>query len=102
MSTTTVLRRGSARAELYVRAALRNAADRIIDAGRRHPVILAEACGLARLVHAGLLSKTDLKSVVWQAAQQAGKEDEAEIDRIIDFGMDHADTAPLPRGIAHG
>jgi hypothetical protein len=96
-----VLRRGSARADLYVRAALTKAGKRIITSGQRHPAILSEACGLARLVKAGLLGRSELKSLLWQAAQQAGKDDEAEIDRILDFGLSHADTTPLPAGIAN-
>jgi hypothetical protein len=96
-----ILSQGSARADLYVRAALTHAASRIIGSGRRHPVILSEACGLARLVNAGLLGRSEMKAVLWQAAQQAGKDDEAEIDRLVDFGMDHANTTPLPNGITH-
>jgi hypothetical protein len=96
-----VLRKGSARADLYVRAALTIAGKRIIAAGQRHPAILSEACGLARLVKAGLLGRSELKSLLWQAAQQAGKDDEAEIDRILDFGLSQADTTPLPTGIAN-
>jgi hypothetical protein len=95
------LRQGSARADLYVRAALKSAADRIMGAGRRHPAILQEACGLARLVRAGLLGEAEMKSVLWQAAQAAGKDDEAEIDRIVKFGMDHPDGGALPEGIPH-
>jgi hypothetical protein len=98
----TGLRQGSARADLYVRGALRRAANRIAGADRRHPAILSEACGLARLVHAGLLTKSAMKSVLWQAAQKAGKVDESETDRLVEYGMDHAETTPLPVGLAHG
>jgi hypothetical protein len=50
-------------------------------------------------VHAGLLGETEFMSVLWEAAQAAGKDDEREIDRIARFALDHASTAPLPDGI---
>jgi hypothetical protein len=40
-----------------------------------------------------------MKALLWQAAQRAGKNDESEIDRIIEFGMKHAGTVPLPEGL---
>jgi hypothetical protein len=92
---------GSARSDLYVRAALSSAFDRIITASKRHPVILSEACGLARFVHAGLLTCSNLKSVLWEAAQRAGKTDENEIDRILEFALVHSSVAQLPTGPTH-
>jgi hypothetical protein len=37
-----------------------------------------------------------LNSVLWNAAQHAGKDDQSEIERIVDFGLDHPDTTPVP------
>lgn len=95
------LRRGSAKTDLYIRKALSSAFDRISGAPRRHPVILAEACGLARFVRAGLISSRDLHSLLWQAAQHAGKTDQSEIDRIVDFALQSASAIHLPPWIAH-
>ena len=93
---------GSARAVLYVKAALDNAHKRITNAALRHPAILSEACSLARFVNNGLLTKSELHDTLWNAAQQADKDDEAEISRMVEFGLSHADSSPLPEGMLHG
>ena len=93
---------GSARAVLYVKAALDNAHKRITNAALRHPAILSEACSLARFVNNGFLTKSELHETLWNAAQQADKDDEAEISRMVEFGLSHADGSPLPEGMSHG
>lgn len=87
---------GSARGAVYLRAALYSAVQRILGADRRHPAILTEARGLARLVHAGMLDLAVMERVLRDAAYGAGKHDEAEITRIINFAMAHPSDARLP------
>lgn len=55
----------------YVLAALSRAAANIASADKRHPCIVAECRGLARLVHAGLLDESALRAVVMEAARRA-------------------------------
>ena len=93
---------GSARAALYVKGAIDHATDRIRSASMRHPTILQEACGLARFVHAGLLTRSALHSALWAAAAHAGKDDEAEIERMVAFGMEHPDINPIPVELRNG
>jgi hypothetical protein len=93
---------GSARARLYIDAAREKAAERIRTATMRHPTILQEACGLARFVNAGLMTKSELQELLWTAAQGAGKDDEAEITRMVSFGLDHPGTSPIPLEVMNG
>jgi hypothetical protein len=93
---------GSARAALYVQSALDSARERIRNAGLRHPTILQESCGLARFVHAGLLSRSELQRALWSAASDAGKDDESEIERMIAFGLQHPSTNPIPVDLRNG
>jgi len=92
----------SARARLYVEGAMNKAGERIRNASQRHPTILQEACSLARFVKAGMIAKSDLHNLLWNAAQSAGKDDEAEIERMVTFGIDHPDSAPIPVEVFHG
>ena len=75
---------------------------RITTAVQRHPAILSEACGLARFVQAGLMSESDLHNTLWDAAKQAGKDDETEIKRMVAFGLEHPDSTPIPVEMRHG
>ena len=93
---------GSARATLYVNAALGNACARIRNATLRHPAILQEACSLARFVNVGLLNESDMHNALWSAAQGAGKDDKEEVKRMVAFAMAHPSTAELPVEIRHG
>jgi hypothetical protein len=92
---------GSPYAGRYTRAALVRAADRIMHAERRHPVIVSECRGLARLVHAGLLAEAELRSVVARAALAAGKDDAVEIGSCITWGLTHPSEGAIP-GAANG
>jgi hypothetical protein len=80
----------------YVRAALERAADRIMRAAKRHPTIIAECRGLARLVSAGLLPEADLRAVVMKAAEAAGKDDRDEIERCIAWGLANPSDGRVP------
>lgn len=82
----------------YARAALTSAADRILRAGEgnRHPTIVAEGRGLARLVEAGMLSQADVVAVLCAAAHAAGKEDPHEIASAIAWAFDNPSAAGLP------
>jgi hypothetical protein len=42
------------------------------------------------------MTQSELHSTLWSAAQGAGKDDEAEIERMVAFGLDHPDTTPIP------
>jgi len=89
----------------YVRAALERAASNIANAGEgsRHPLIVAETCRLARFVAPGLLTQAVIGEVVRRAAQQAGKNDTAELDLAIAYGLANPWTAgPVPAGAHHG
>jgi hypothetical protein len=85
----------------YVRAALVRAADRIMHAELRHPTIISECRGLARLVHAGLLAESDLRAVVESAAREAGKDDADEIASCIAWGLAHPGNGGVPE-LVHG
>ena len=51
----------------------------------------------------GLLAGSDIAAVVRAAAQQAGKDDQAEVDSAIEWGLANPWTAgPLPGSAAHG
>ena len=92
-------------AHRYVRAALERAATNIASAreGNRHPLIVAEACRLARFVGPGWLASSDLASVVRAAAKQAGKDDEGELDAAIAYGLANPWTAgPMPGDARNG
>lgn len=73
----------------YARKALARAVARITGGGNRHPAIVSEARSLARLVPAGLLTEGEIRRVLAQAAKQAGKDDEAEIESAIAWGLDN-------------
>ncbi len=76
-------------ADRYVRAVLEAAAGRILTASKRHPTLIAEARSLARFVNAGLLTATDMQTVLTRAAEQAGKNDAAEVAACIQWGLDN-------------
>ena len=89
----------------YVRAALTRAAHRIgtTTPGGRHAIIVGETARLARFVSPGLLASSDIEAVVRAAAQQAGKDDAAEVDSAIKWGLANPwRDGPLPQGGAHG
>ena len=95
-SCTVVL---PSRAHPYVRRALERAAHRIANSMHpgRHPTIVGETTRLARFVEPGLVTRDSIAAVVRAAARQAGKDDEAEIDACIAWGLEHPWTAgPLP------
>ncbi len=91
---------GSHRAEhlsgRYAHAALIRAATNIATADKRHPCIIRECTGLARLVHAGLLAESAMRAVVTEAARRAGKEDGSEISSCIAWALAHPSTGKLP------
>ncbi len=80
----------------YARAALVKAADRIMHASKRHPTIIAECRGLARLVFAGLISEDDLRAVVMAAAEHAGKDNQDKIASCVAWGLAHPAGGPIP------
>ena len=85
----------------YVRAALVRAAANILAADRRHPAIVRECAGLARLVQAGRLSEAALRAVIVSAAARAGKEDAGEIEACVAWGLAQACAGGLV-GARHG
>jgi hypothetical protein len=79
----------------YAQRALENAVARILAAKDRHPAIVAEAGNLGRLVAAGLLDDSTMRSALHAAARAVGKDDPTEIDKIIAWTEMHpAGTAP--------
>lgn len=80
------LRRGLS---TYVASALQSGADKIRTAGEgnRHPTLVAEARRLARFVAPGLIDAATIRGTLADAARQAGKEDEEEIDAAIEWGL---------------
>lgn len=84
----------------YAMAALRNAAHRVISApvASRHPTCRSQTMGLARLVNAGLLARSDVEAVMVSALEQAGKP-RREGERLVAWALDHASSTPLPEGI---
>jgi len=80
----------------YARAALVRAADRTMRADKRHPVVISECCGLARLVDAGMLAESELREVVERAARAAGKDDADEIASCIAWGLAHPSEGRVP------
>ena len=86
----------------YARAALVRASDRIMHSEKRHPTIISECRGLARLVAAGLLPVSDLHAVVMAAARAAGKDDEEEISKCIAWGLAHPGDGLVPEVNRHG
>ena len=83
-------------ANRYARAALEAAAGRVATAAKRHPTLIAEARNLARFVQAGLLTAADMRAGLARAAEAAGKDNMAEVDACIDWGLDNPSSAPLP------
>ena len=93
------------RAHAYVRHALEHAAHRIANTMHpgRHPAIVGETTRLARFLEPGLVTRDSIAAVVRAAARQAGKDDEAEVDACIAWGLEHPWTAgPLPGDGRHG
>lgn len=80
----------------YVEAALIRAAAAIANAPKRHPRIIAECRGLARLVRARLLAESAMRAVVTEAARRAGKEDADEIGACLAWGLANPSTGELP------
>jgi len=74
-----------------------NAAMRIGQArhGQRHPTILREALGLARLVVSGLLTESSVAQVLRNAGNDIGKSPD-EVDAIVAWAMAHSTSATLP------
>jgi hypothetical protein len=87
-------------ASRYARKALRSAVTRILTAPKRHPVILAEARGLARLVRGGLLPEADMRQAIHAAAAERDKPAD-EIDAVIGWALLHPANGSLPE-IRHG
>ena len=71
----------------YARRALVRAVDRITSGGARHPAIVSEARSLARLIPAGLVTEGELRAVLHAAARHAGKDDAAEVESCIAWGL---------------
>lgn len=84
--SVTVNSRG---ASAYARAALVGAARRILSADKRHPCILGEARGLARLVFAGVLSEPDMRRTLHAAAACRGKPAD-EVEAVIAWALDNS------------
>lgn len=87
-------------ASRYARKALRSAVVRILTAPKRHPVILSEARGLARLVHGGLLRESDMRQAIHAAAAERDKPSD-EIEAVIGWALLHPANGSLPE-IRHG
>lgn len=88
----------------YVSSALRSGADKIRHAGEgnRHPTLVAEARRLARFVAPGLIDAATIRSTLAEAARQAGKDDDNEIDAAINWGLNNPWTeGPVPQ-VRHG
>jgi hypothetical protein len=86
---------GSHLGDQYARAALVRAVDRILQAEKRHPAIIAECRSLARLVHSGILAESHFRTVVEQASRAVGKNDEREITACIEWGLAHPSLASV-------
>lgn len=89
----------------YVRAALVRGAHRISTTapGGRHPTIVGETCRLARFVADGHLTASAIAEVVRAAAKHAGKDDDAEVDAAIAYGLANPWTAGrMPGDVRHG
>ena len=87
-------------ASKYATAALRNAVVRILRAERRHPTIMAEACGLARLVRAGLLAEGDMRHALHAAAADPDKPRE-EVEAILAWALANPSNGAVPE-LRHG
>ena len=84
----------------YARRALVRAVDRITGGGARHPAIVSEARSLARLIPTGLLTEGELRAVLHAAARQAGKDDAAEVESCIVWGLANPfSNGRLPEGV---
>jgi hypothetical protein len=70
-------------ADAFARAVFEGAVRRIQAASGRHPAIVREACNLFRLIVAGRVGEAEACAVLRAAARSVGKEDAAEIDKII-------------------
>lgn len=84
----------------YARKAVRSAVTRILTAPKRHPVILSEARGLARLVHGGLLPESDMRQAIHAAAAERDKPAD-EIDAVIAWALLHPANGAMPE-LRHG
>ncbi len=87
-------------ATAYAAKALRGAVERILQAEKRHPTILAEARGLARLVRAGMLAESDMRNALHAAAADRDKPRD-EVDSILAWAMANPSNAAVPE-IRHG
>jgi hypothetical protein len=89
---------GNTSATKYGRGALIKAADAILQAreGKRHLTITVEAANLARLVHAGVVAESDVRTVLRRAAEGAGKNDADEIESAINWGLANPAHGKLP------
>jgi len=76
-------------ADAFARAVFEGAVRRIQSASGRHPAILREACNLFRLIAAGRVGEAEACAVLHAAARSVGKEDAAEIDKIIAWAARH-------------
>jgi hypothetical protein len=84
----------------YARAALVDAARRILSADKRHPCIVGEARGLARLVVAGVLPEQDMRRTLHDAAACRGKPAE-EVDAAIEWALNNPSSSIVPE-VRHG
>jgi len=80
--------------------ALRGAARRILTAQQRHPAIMAEARGLARLVGAGMLGEGDMRRTIHAAAADRDKPHD-EIAAILTWALANPSAAAVPE-VRHG
>lgn len=87
-------------ATAYAAKALRGAVVRILGAEKRHPTILAEARGLARLVRAGMLAESDMRNALHAAAADRDKSRD-EVDSILAWAMANPSNAAVPE-MRHG
>ena len=67
----------------FARTVFEGAVRRIQAAAGRHPAIVREACNLFRLIAAGRVGEAEACAVLRAVARSVGKEDAAEIDKII-------------------
>lgn len=85
-------------ADAFARAVFEGAVRRIQAASGRHPAIVREACNLFRLIGEGRVSEADACAVLRAAARSVGKDDAAEIDKIISWAARHPITGSNDHG----
>ena len=66
--------------------------------GTRHTAAVTEAMGLARIIRAGLLTRTAVAHAL-ATALGGGRADPEEADKIVGWALANADARPPPEGL---